>query len=260
MQTPVSVTVTNLTGITKTLYWLPKGIGTLRPYGRMSLDFEPWSAASRNQRASMLAALSNKSIKLTLHVMGADGEMVNIDYDPSLTLGLRKASAPAPAAPVKTASGNLAASAMAGGSNTVQIASPANTELSFDGANHTVIASGAGSAATVFGFTSEAVKPPVAVQPLEAPMGFTKTAVSAAGTSTGSAPEKKAKEAEAPAPAETSVSVKERFNALTAEKKWDEALQLLVDTFGTERIAGITKRSLMSLKDYDAVVAKHGLA
>lgn len=52
------------------------------------------------------------------------------------------------------------------------------------------------------------------------------------------------------------LTVAEQFNALTAEKRWQDAWNLLVDRFGKEKIT-FTVNSVKSLKTYEAVLNKY---
>ena len=251
---PISVTIKNFTKSGRTLYWLGKEPKWIDSGASITIDYEPWSCVTDAQRESMLTELSRKMIAFTMHVINKDGGYVNVDYDPSV---LCKKPAITVQVPVQPA-----------------VEKPSEFDVKYDNKTHIVVAGGEGrDQAKYLGFKSEPVTPPNRGNNVDPKTGFRTDIVDTDANSrtvvTTDVLKKSAVEAEGlvEAPVEEAEpeeqphehTVADLFNELTAEKKWNEALQVLINEFGKDKIT-FTTRALMSLKTWDAVVAKYKLA
>lgn len=241
MSNPVYTTIKNNTpdGRTirwsKTPVWLPGG-------GSVDVPNEPWSIADRSQRTVMLASLRNGTVSLTLHLAQSDGTVVDVPYDPSAAVAAPAATpahitAPRPPAPL-----------------TPEV-------VKQDDSDHIVRVGSDNVAAAGLNLKTEEVKPPASDHNI--PKGdeaFAATAVAADRGVVVKDEMKKVAEAKAAETAGPAYNdpVRDEFNTLVAEKKWEDALALLVKTYGEAKVT-FSVRSIMAIKDYDAVVAKYKL-
>ena len=146
-------------------------------------------------------------------------------------------------------------------------AKPLGVEVKHDDHSHIVVASGNPEAAN-YGFKADTVKPPEQVTPgdhtivagSEIPKtdkqevgGFKAEKADARGITTTDVLEEKSAEAA------VDDEVKASFAKAVEEKRWDDALQLLVGKFGSDKVT-FTTRVIMSMKDWDAIVAKYKLS
>ena len=238
---PIIVTIQNKLPAPRTLAWLPRGQRWLPGNGSIQLDYEPWSAGNDAQRKSLVAELNNRWLTLSISLLRADGTYAQTDYCPA---GEKKA-APQQSAIMRQA-------------NTV--AAPQADALSRDGKSHVVIAGGNKNIAARMGFKADSAAPDAAkqlamqegvgfqAQSVTAPAGNLTTAEIKANIEQASqAAEEAALEEEVPDQGPSELSVEAQFDALTADHKWADALKLLVDTYGEDRITFNT-RAIMSLK------------
>ena len=238
MNTPISVTIKNLRPRPQTIHWTAKDPVYLPAGGSVDIPYEPWSCADQAQAQDILAATHNKSVAFVLHVAGPDGTVTDLDYDPSVILKApRKAAAPAPVAEEKKD----------------------DTEIKPEKRDAHVKIAGENETAKGLGFKAEAVKAPETAVKKDAKKtdGFETTKPEASGVVTTDVLEKKADEKPAAEAAED--PVKAEFAKFIDEKRWDDALQLLIGQFGAEKVT-FTTRVIMAMKDYDAIVAKYKLA
>lgn len=236
MSNPVYTTIKNNTpeGRTirwsKTPVWLPGG-------GSVDVPNEPWSIADRNQRTVMLASLRNGTVSLTLHLAQADGTVVDVPYDPSATVAAPAATpthmtAPKPPAPL-----------------TPKV-------VKQDDNDHIIRVGSDNVAAAGLNLKTEEVKPPASDHNI--PKGDKAFAATEVAADRGVVVQDEMKKLADTKAEKDSDPVRDEFNALVAEKKWEDALALLVKTYGEDKVT-FSVRSIMAIKDYDAVVAKYKL-
>lgn len=245
MNDPIRVTIKNKLDKARIVRWTAKYPVSLPANGEVDIPYEPWSCADRNQRQSILAECSNNWVGFTLHIADKDGNFQDVEYDPATMLHVNMAP------PVKQP---LETKAL-------------GVEVKHDDHSHIVVASGNPEAAN-YGFKADPVKPPEQVKPgdhtiiagSEIPKedkqevgGFKAEKADARGITTTDVLEEK------PAEAATEDDVKAAFAKAVEEKRWDDALQLLVGRFGSDKVT-FTTRVIMSMKDWDAIVAKYKLS
>jgi hypothetical protein len=241
MNDPIRVTIKNNQDKPRIIRWTAKHPVSLPANGEVDIPYEPWSCADRNQRQSILAECSNKWVSFTLHVADKDGNFQDIEYDPSIMLHVDTAP------PVKQAVETK----------------PLGIEVKHDDHSHIVIASGNPEAAG-YGFKADTVKPPEQVAPGDHTIVAGSDMPKADKQEVGGF---KAEKADARGITTTDVlnqksaddTVKADFAKAVEEKRWDDALQLLADKFGKDKVT-FTVRVIMSMKDYDAIVAKYKLS
>lgn len=262
--TPIETVIRNLCDVDKTIQWTGGGSIWIGKKASVTVPYDVWTAADRKQRESLMAACQQKSVCLTLRVMQADGKIVEIDYDPSVIMKPRAVVTPQP---IKTA-------------QFVQ-------SMQQDDKMHTVNATSdtGTSAAAHYGATKTAADEGVGAHAEGANMnGFQKdTDTDVTGTKQAleqqesdeqnnddDAPEEGSGEqnnddsqeegtGEEQQAGDVSIPViREEFNTLTANKQWEAALKLLLDVFGPDKVT-FTTRTLMSMKDFDAVAEKYNL-
>lgn len=253
--TPIETVIRNLCDVDKTIQWTGGGSIWIGKNASVTVPYDVWTAADRKQRESLMAACQQKSVCLTLRVMQADGSIVELDYDPSVLMKPRAVVTPQP---IKTA----------------QFVE----SMQQDDKMHTVNATSAtgASAAAHYGATKTAEDVGVGAHAEGANMnGFQKdTDTDVTGTkqaleqqesddqNTDEQTNDDTQEAgtgdEQQAGAVSIPVIREEFNKLTANKQWEAALNLLLDVFGPDKVT-FTTRTLMSMKDFDAVVEKYNL-
>jgi hypothetical protein len=243
---PIYVTIKDERNLARGLSWLAKGAKWLAAGGTVTVDYDPWSCANRNQQACIAGAINNGSITMTINVLNDVGEYVSVPYRPGKA---PKTAFIAPAQPVQAAKTAF-----------VPQAKPAQVFEQTDTGSHTVVA-GVNKVAAKYGIKSTVVTPPAGtadsygfsttddVAPAEAASGFDKKAAIAA--------EQEDEQPEVVEPAEAQ-SDADKFNALLAEKKWSEAYRLVKAHFGDDKIT-FSQRSLQYIGSWEALVSKYGL-
>lgn len=247
--TPIETVIRNLCDVDKTIQWTGGGAIWIGKKASVTVPYDIWTAADRKQRESLMAACQQKAVCLTLRVMQADGNIIEIDYDPSVLMKPRAVVTPQP---VKTA-------------QFVQ-------SMQQDDKMHTVNATSdtGASAAAHYGATKTAEDEGVGAHAEGANMsGFQKdTDTDITGTKQALEQQEADEQGNTDSQKEgtddqqtndVSISViREKFNTLTANKQWEAALKLLLDVFGADKVT-FTTRTLMSMKDFDAVAEKYNL-
>lgn len=233
MNNPISVTIKNNLDKSRNIRWTAKYPVTLPANGEVEIPYEPWSCADRNQRQAILAECQGKFVSFTLHVADVEGKIVDVAYDPSTMLQPRTSE---PAKPAEEA------------------VKPAAVEVKVDNDHPHIITAGVGEALKNMGFQATEVKPPAQKDPKgEHDGAFIVEKSEAKGLTTTEVLAEK-KEDEAPAD-----ETKAEFDKAVEEKRWNDALQILVGKFGEDKVT-FTTRVIMSMKDYDAIVAKYKLS
>jgi len=259
---PIYVTIKDEKNLARGLSWLAKGAKWLAAGGTVTVDYDPWSCADRNQQACMANAINNGSISMTINVLNDVGEYVSVPYCPGKSANkafIQKQTAPAAAVGVAAPK-----------------AQPAQIFRQADNGTHTVVA-GVNKFASKYKLNAVDVTPPGGTPNA---YGFAKVGDAAPeGADTGlrkaaDAQDKPAEPASAPVPdpvhepapapapktAEQSAAQcdADKFNALLAEKKWSEAYKLLKAHFGEDKVT-FSQRSLQYIGSWEALVSKYGL-
>ena len=236
MSNPISVTIKNKINQGRVLNWLGQGQKWIDGNGTIEIDYEPWSCADRRQQLEMVAALTSDAIELTLHVTDSTGKVIDIAYDPAVCVG-RRAPAPAvqkPAAPITRVE------------ETAKV-------VARDQKSHIIVTGKPNEDALNMGFTAKDVIPPTAEEHKDG-VGFTASTPGGDGVVTPVSDAnfvKKADNAEA--------TIAEEFDLLMSDKKYSDAMQLLKDTFGEDKIT-FSLRTMKQYKTYAAIVEHFKLA
>lgn len=238
MNTPISVTIKNLRPRPQTIRWTAKEPVYIAAGGSVTIPYEPWSCADQAQAQDILAATHNKSVAFVLHVAGPDGTVTDLNYDPSVILKApRPVAAPAPVEEKKE-----------------------DVEVKPENRNAHVKIAGENETAIGLGFKAEEVKAPETAVKKDSKKtdGFDTTQPTGSGVVTTDVLEKKAED-EPKAEETPEDAIKAEFARFVDEKRWEDALQLLIGQFGADKVT-FTTRVIMSMKDYDAIVTKYKLA
>ena len=236
MGNALKVVVYNKVNTARNIKWLGKGQRWIAAKGSIEIDYEPWSCANIMQQKDLLSELKADWIELVLKVQQSDGDYIEIKYDPSGQLG------------DKTATDNTVKQANVKSNNV--LANPEST--------HIVVAQG-NIAAKKLGFKSEPVAPPKSFDlTTKESVGFNKIAAPQAENSSTTADIRDRFTKKADGENIDMAGIAKVFDSLTAEKKWAEALQFLIDVFGEDKIT-FTTRTIMSLKTFEAVAKKYSL-
>ena len=238
----ITVLIHNNLAQARTIKWLktPRWIPGL---GDIEVDYEPWSCADQQQKKDLQAEMASGWTSLLIRLPQKDGTVVEQEY--SVGAGY------VASAPVSRPA--LSAQPLYSDPQKAFAGNP----LMRDNQSHTVIAP-ASNAARMMGFKAENPAPPTAQNISHEPhTGFVKEAAHAQSTTDAIRARFTQPKAD-PAKEPEEDDIAERFNALTAEKKWDEALQLLIERYGKERIA-FNVRTIMAMKTFEAIAAKYGL-
>ena len=234
MSNQLKVTITNNTNTTKLLSWLPKGSLCLTPKGSIIIDYEPWSTLNEYTRPAMRIALSSGAISLTMHVMDLDGTQHDIPYNPckegaGLSVG-KKQAAPAPKTIV--------------------------AEPPMDEKTHIVVTGTDNASELPFNLTP--VIPPEAADRDTPKTGFVasnNTGETGVVVDNSNADYLVAKKEEVVEEPKADRDYRSEFNELVSQKKWTEALELLIEQFGKDKVT-FSARTIMTLKDYDEIVTR----
>lgn len=259
---PIYVTIKDERNLARGLYWLARGSKWLAAGGTVTVDYDPWSCANRNQQACIAEAINNGAISMTINVLNDAGEYVSVPYCPGKSANkafIQKQTAPATAVSVAAPK-----------------AQPAQIFRQTDNGTHTVVA-GVNKFASKYNINAVDVTPPGGTPNA---YGFAKVGDAAPeGANTGlrkAADTQNKQDEPAPAPVPKSVqepdpaptpeptaqpaaqSDAEQFNALIADKRWTDAYKLLKAHFGEDKIT-FSQRSLQYVASWEALIAKYGL-
>lgn len=287
---PVTVVVTNKINKARTIRWTGKGPVWIEARGTVTIPYEPWSCASKAQKEAIRFELENNIISMVLNVATAGGTCISIPYDPGNPK--HKITLPAVATDPDKAVETPAIKPYKVDKQKARV-------ITTDGSNHIVMTNTHNADSLNLGFKSEIVQPPTSSFndnfTASKYAGFSMEKMGIAGALTTDVLEKKTnKEAEPPkekelendkAPdaddvnteftelvedgkwaeasalvdeVESDNAIKAKFAVLVAERKWTEALDLLIEKFGKDKVT-FTTRTIMTMKDYDAIVEKYAL-
>lgn len=242
MADQIRVTITNLTSKNLTVRWLSRGAKCIAPKASVDVDYEPWSCLDTIRRNAMRESLRIGEVSLCMHIMSIGGVQYDVDYNPFSTGPgvLNPEAAPVALAEVKAPE------------KAVEVKEDAK---GFDDGSHTITTGTAH--ASGLGFDSETVKKPVQTAHKEANTGFN---VGSAGMSGVKVANENATylaetKIEKKAAVKTEDTYRSEFNALVEQKKWNEALELLIEEFGEDKVT-FSARTIMTIKDYDEIVSR----
>lgn len=251
---PITVTIKDLLGQSRNIAWLAKGQRWIDAHKTITIDYDPWSCGNREQRMGIIAALSGKSVEFTMRVLTRSGEYAEILYDPSQSTGVNKPMV-SPTLTIKTPPPEVLK----------------QLDVQLDDKPHIIVAAGEGKdAADYLGFKATEVKPPNRDNDADPRTGFKVGSIEASGKGnvittsvlpTSSVEEAGLVEKQEDEAESTPIDVeaaKVMFQSFIDAKDWNGALQLLTDTFGADKVT-FTARTVMSMKDWDAIVKKYSL-
>lgn len=270
---PIETVIRNLCDVDKTIQWTGGGSIWIGKKSSVTVPYDVWTAADRKQRESLMAACQQKSVCLTLRVLQADGKVIEVDYDPSIIMKPRMIVTPQAPKSNQFIQGMQDDDKM----HTINATSGAGAAAATHyGATKTQEDEGVGAhaeGANLNGFQKDTDTDVTGTkQKLEDDAANNKEdedqenpdAVlpdDAAGADDANAADTEQKQEEQDPEAGMAVSIdsiRQKFNELVAEKQWESALELLVEFFGKDKVT-FTTRTLMSLKDFDAVATKYNL-
>lgn len=270
---PIETVIRNLCDVDKTIQWTGGGSIWIGKKSSVTVPYDVWTAADRKQRESLMAACQQKSVCLTLRVLQADGKVIEVDYDPSIIMKPRMVVAPQPLKSNQFIQGMQDDDKM----HTINATSGAGAAAATHyGATKTQEDEGVGAhaeGANLNGFhkdtdtdvtgTKQKLEDDAANnnedEDQENPDAVLPDDAAGADDANADDTEQKQEEQDPEAGMAVSIdSIRQKFNELVAEKQWESALELLVEFFGKDKVT-FTTRTLMSLKDFDAVATKYNL-
>lgn len=233
----VTTTIKNTGNNARKINWTGDGAVWVDAGKSLTVPYEVWSKADRKQRAGIIADCGNGSIELTINVVNKDNESISIPFDPSTGADNKPKVTVSPATknmPIQNDSAEQL--------NTVKASTPDSKK-----------------AAQQFGATTD--------NPEESfdttPEGVSKQGFSVDDSgdikSTKTAlnePQEASNEEQEDA--DTDNNAKALFDAAVADKRWDDALQVLTDTFGADKVT-FTTRTIMTIKDWETIREKYNL-
>jgi|GEM_PF-5381290 len=256
--------ITNLKASARTVHWAAKGALWLGANAVVEVPYDVWTQASPAQRKSIVAETKSGLITLTINALQADGTYRSVDLVPhgEVAAGAQKAptkdSKPKDKAPTEPTTPEEMRTIVAAHGRAQQAAkhmgiasAPVKpTDGDFDPSE---ALGKEGFHKTAVLPTVEPVEEPV-VEPVEEPVvePVEEPVVE---------PKKKPKKTPKKTPKEEPVkelSIEEVFAKHVEARQWDEALQLLIDTYGEDKVT-FTTRTIMSMKDFDAIAQKYEL-
>lgn len=266
---PIETVIRNLCDVDKTIQWTGGGSIWIGKKSSVTVPYDVWTAADRKQRESLMAACQQKSVCLTLRVLQADGKVIEVDYDPSIIMKPRMVVTPQAPKSNQFIQGMQDDDKM----HTINATSGAGAAAATHyGATKTQEDEGVGAhaeGANLNGFqkdtdtdvtgTKQKLEDDAANNKEDDDQENPDAALPDDAGANADDTEQKQEEQDPEAGMAVSIdSIRHKFNELVAEKQWESALELLVEFFGKDKVT-FTTRTLMSLKDFDAVATKYNL-
>lgn len=274
-QSPIYTVIKNNSNVDRTIRWTGEGPVWIGAGATVELPYEAWSKADRNKRVSLIADIQSGATSISLKVMQADGTYLSVPYAVSAIMGNS----------VKTAANVSVKSAVADDAeddakHNIKVKSgDAAAAAAHYGATKTVEdqekgahAEGAGlngfqvDSDTQVKSTKQALEE-AAKQEAEQKGESEEAGQEAAeqgdagndvGEDTGDDADKESgsedgEDAELP-----EAAAKELFTKYVAEKQWDSARNVMIDWAGADKVT-FSVKTIQSMKDWDAIVAKYNL-
>lgn len=271
-QSPIYTVIKNNSNVDRTIRWTGEGPVWIGAGATVELPYEAWSKADRNKRVSLIADIQSGATSISLKVMQADGTYLSVPYAVSAIMGNS----------VKTAANVSVKSAVADDAeddakHNIKVKSgDAAAAAAHYGATKAVEDSEKGAhaeGASLNGFqvdsdtqvksTKQALEE-VAKQEAEQKAESEEADQEAAEQdSAGDAGNDAGDDKETGSDAGendglTEAAAKELFTKYVAEKQWDSARNVMIDWAGADKVT-FSVKTIQSMKDWDAIVAKYNL-
>lgn len=252
-ESPIQTVITNNRPVCRKLAWAAdKGGLYIGASSSITVNYDVWTRANRNQRLCILSECRSGSTSLKIRVLGINGSWTeipmcpeNITQNRTETKQVVPAEKPAepPAGIRRTGSIQVTRAIRKDEQEPEQEKNAADIpDKNFNklaGASSGIM-EGIGARRISF------ADAPVPADPIEKETPRAEEAAEAAETVV-----------ESDDAAEAGVNKEEEIEALLAARKWDEALKALSELYPE---AGFTRRSIMSLRKLDAIKHKYSLA
>lgn len=291
-QSPIYTVIKNNSNVDRTIRWTGDGPVWIGAGSTVELPYEAWSKADRNKRVSMIADIQSGATSISLKVMQADGTYLSVPYAVSAIMGnsvktVANVSVKSTAADtaeddakhnIKVKSGDAAAAAEHYGATKAVEDSEKGAHAEGASLNGFQVDSDTQVKGTKQAL-EEAAKQE-AEQKVESEEADQEAANQEAaeqetteqtGTEAGddAADEDKEEDSDADSESESDskadgdaelpeAAAKELFTKYVAEKQWDSARNVMITWAGADKVT-FSVKTIQSMKDWDAVVAKYNL-
>lgn len=252
-ESPIQTVITNNRPVCRKLAWAAdKGGLYIGASSSITVNYDVWTRANRNQRLCILSECRSGSTSLKIRVLGINGSWTEIQMCPeNITQNRTETKQVVPAEkPAEPPAGIRR-------TGSIQVTrairkdepepEPEKNAADIPDKNFNKLAGA--SSGIMEGIGARRISfadAPVPADPIEKETPRAEEAAEVAETV-----------AESDAVAEAGVNKEEEIEALLAARKWDEALKALSELYPE---AGFTRRSIMSLRKLDAIKHKYSLA
>lgn len=286
-QSPIYTVIKNNSNVDRTIRWTGEGPVWIGAGATVELPYEAWSNADRNKRVSMIADIQSGATSISLKVMQADGTYLSVPYAVSAIMGnsvktVANASVKSIAADtaeddakhnIKVKSGDAAAAAEHYGATKAVEDSEKGAHAEGASLNGFQVDSDTQVKGTKQAL--EEADKQEAEQKVESEEADQEAAEQETSeqtdTEAGDDVADKDKEEDADADSESGsdsksdgdaelpeAAAKELFTEYVAEKQWDSARNVMITWAGADKVT-FSVKTIQSMKDWDAIVAKYNL-
>ena len=277
-QSPIYTVIKNNSNVDRTIRWTGEGPVWIGAGATVELPYEAWSKADRNKRVSLIADIQSGATSISLKVMQADGTYLSVPYAVSAIMGNSvKTAANVSVKPavtddaeddakhnIKVKSGDAAAAAAHYGATKVVEDQEKGAHAEGAGLNGFQVDSDTQVKGTKQAL-EEAAKQE-AEQKAEseeadqeaAEQDIAGDAGNDAGEDTGDDADKESGSDDGEDDELPETDAKELFTKYVAEKQWDSARNVMIDWAGADKVT-FSVKTIQSMKDWDAIVAKYNL-
>lgn len=274
-QSPIYTVIKNNSNVDRTIRWTGEGPVWIGAGATVELPYEAWSKADRNKRVSLIADIQSGATSISLKVMQADGTYLSVPYAVSAIMGNAvKTAANVSVKPavaddaeddakhnIKVKSGDAAAAAAHYGATKAVEDQEKGAHAEGAGLNGFQVDSDTQVKGTKQAL-EEAAKQE-AEQKAESEEADQETADQGeAGNDAGEDKEDDADKESGSDDGEDDelpeAAAKELFTKYVAEKQWDSARNVMIDWAGADKVT-FSVKTIQSMKDWDAIVAKYNL-
>lgn len=274
-QSPIYTVIKNNSNVDRTIRWTGEGPVWIGAGAAVELPYEAWSKADRNKRVSLIADIQSGATSISLKVMQADGTYLSVPYAVSAIMGNAvKTAANVSVKPavvddaeddakhnIKVKSGDAAAAAAHYGATKAVEDQEKGAHAEGAGLNGFQVDSDTQVKGTKQAL-EEAAKQE-AEQKAESEDADQEAAEQGeAGNDAGEDKEDDADNESGSDDGEDDelpeAAAKELFTKYVAEKQWDSARNVMIDWAGADKVT-FSVKTIQSMKDWDAIVAKYNL-
>lgn len=277
-QSPIYTVIKNNSNVDRTIRWTGDGPVWIGAGATVELPYEAWSKADRNKKVSMIADIQSGATSISLKVMQADGTYLSVPYAVSAIMGnsvktVANVSVKSTASDtaeddakhnIKVKSGDAAAAAEHYGATKAVEGSEKGAHAEGASLNGFQVDSDTqvkGTKQALEEAAKQEAEQKVESEEVDqeaAEQDSAGDAGSDAGEYTGDDADKEygsedGEDAELP-----EAAAKELFTKYVAEKQWDSARNVMIDWAGADKVT-FSVKTIQSMKDWDAIVAKYNL-